>query len=73
VKGGKWIYGWVLIDSQGRVPIPPQAREEYDFSVEAEYLVLPESRTSDGFGITTRRRLKHRIPMLFMTGIVFEG
>ncbi|MFW9935999.1 MAG: hypothetical protein ACFFDU_10935 [Candidatus Thorarchaeota archaeon] len=73
MKGGKWTYGWVFIDSQGCVPIPPQAWVEYDFSVEDEYLVFPGSRTSGGFSITTRRRLKHRIPMPVMTGVVFEG
>ena len=28
-KGGKWVFGWVLVGPHGEVTIPPEAWDEY--------------------------------------------
>ena len=52
-KGGKWIYGWVVVRPQGKVTIPLEAQREYGFRVGDEVLFLQGSRSSGGFSIGT--------------------
>jgi hypothetical protein len=58
VKGGKWVFGWVLVGPQGAVTIPPGAWDEYAFQTEDEVIFLPGSRRSGGFGLSTPRLLE---------------
>jgi hypothetical protein len=58
VKGGKWVFGWVLVGPQGAVTIPPEAWDEYAFQTEDEVIFLPGSRRSGGFGLSTPRLLE---------------
>jgi hypothetical protein len=58
VKGGKWIFGWVLIGPRGEIAIPPEAWEEYGFQTGDEVTFLPGSRRSGGFGLSTPRLLE---------------
>ena len=30
-KGGKWIFGWVVVDDTRKIRIPPEAFGEYGF------------------------------------------
>jgi bifunctional DNA-binding transcriptional regulator/antitoxin component of YhaV-PrlF toxin-antitoxin module len=53
VKGGKWVYGWVVVGPEGEIILPPEARREYGFQAEAEVLFLRGSRSSGGFGISS--------------------
>ena len=32
VKGGKWVFGWIIVSPGGEVQIPPNAFAEYGFS-----------------------------------------
>jgi hypothetical protein len=58
VKGGKWVFGWVLVGPRGAVTIPPEAWDEYDFQTEDEVIFVPGSRRSGGFGLSTPRLLE---------------
>ena len=58
VKGGKWVFGWVLVGPQGEVTIPPEAWEEYGFQAGDEVILLPGSRRSGGFGLSTPQLLE---------------
>ncbi len=58
VKGGKWVFGWVLVGPQGAVTIPPEAWNEYAFQTEDEVIFVPGSRRSGGFGLSTPRLLE---------------
>jgi hypothetical protein len=58
VKGGKWVFGWVLVGPQGAVTIPPEAWDEYAFQTEDEAIFVPGSRRSGGFGLSTPRLLE---------------
>jgi len=53
VKGGKWVYGWVVIGSEGEITIPPQAWRAFGFHAGDEAVFTPGSRRSGGFAIST--------------------
>jgi hypothetical protein len=57
VKGGKWVFGWVIVGLQGELTIPPEAWVEYGFQLGEETAFLPGSGTSGGFGLSTPRLL----------------
>lgn len=58
VKGGKWVFGWVLVGFQRELTIPPEAWDEYGFQAGGEVAFLPGSRRSGGFGLSTPRLLE---------------
>jgi hypothetical protein len=57
VKGGKWVFGWVIVGPGGELTIPPAAWEEYGFQVGEEVTFIPGSRRSGGFGLAPPRLL----------------
>lgn len=61
VKGGKWVYGWVIVGPQGELRIPPEAGDEYGFQSGEEVVFLPGSRSSGGFGLSTPRLLEQLV------------
>jgi hypothetical protein len=61
VKGGKYVFGWSLVDNTGRIAIPAEAGSEYNFKSHDKILILPGSKTSKGFAITTERLIKDTI------------
>jgi hypothetical protein len=50
-KGGKWVFGWVVVSRDGAVRLPPQAAAEYGFEPEMALAFMRGSRTSGGFGL----------------------
>jgi bifunctional DNA-binding transcriptional regulator/antitoxin component of YhaV-PrlF toxin-antitoxin module len=57
VKGGKYAYGWSKVGTEGRIVIPPEAANEYKFT-DGPVIVIPGSKRSGGFAVTTAERLK---------------
>jgi bifunctional DNA-binding transcriptional regulator/antitoxin component of YhaV-PrlF toxin-antitoxin module len=57
VKGGKWVFGWVLVGRQGELAIPPEAWDEYGFQAGDEVTFIAGSRRSGGFGLSHSRLL----------------
>jgi hypothetical protein len=57
VKGGKWVFGWVIVGLQGELAIPPEAWDEYGFQAGDEVTFLAGSRRSGGFGLSHSRLL----------------
>jgi hypothetical protein len=53
VKGGKWIYGWVVVSPEREVVIPPDAWREFGFQGGGEAVFAPGSRRSSGFAVST--------------------
>jgi hypothetical protein len=51
VKGGKWVYGWVVVGRRSEITIPPEAWREFNFQAGEEAVFVPGSRRSGGFGI----------------------
>lgn len=56
-RGGKWVYGWIIVGPGSRLPIPPAAWRKYGFQAGGEALLLCGSRTSGGFGLANAARL----------------
>jgi hypothetical protein len=56
-KGGKWVFGWVVVGAERAIPIPPEAWDEYSFQPGEDVIFVPGSRTSGGFGVGTARTL----------------
>lgn len=56
-KGGKWVFGWVIVGSNGELPIPPEAFVEYRFQFGEAVVFIKGSHTSGGFGVGRLERL----------------
>jgi bifunctional DNA-binding transcriptional regulator/antitoxin component of YhaV-PrlF toxin-antitoxin module len=59
VKGGKYVYGWSEVNSNGRIVVPSEALEEYGFKDADKVIVMPASKRSGGFALTTPSLLKN--------------
>ena len=53
VKGAKWTYGWVVVDRDRRIRIPPDAWREYGFEAGDRAIFIRGSRTSGGFSLSS--------------------
>jgi hypothetical protein len=74
VKGGKWIFGWVVVGPDREIRIPSEAYIEYGFQAGEPVFFLAGSRTSGGFSILREARLPDsEIPLdkrAMATGVV---
>ena len=52
-KGAKWTYGWVVVSPAGSITIPPDAWRDFGFDQGDEAILIPGSRRSGGFAIST--------------------
>jgi hypothetical protein len=50
-KGGKWVFGWVVVRDGIKIAVPPEAYREYGFQTGEEIVFTRGSRRSGGFGI----------------------
>ncbi|MFW9905346.1 MAG: hypothetical protein ACFFFH_13480, partial [Candidatus Thorarchaeota archaeon] len=58
VKGGKYVFGWSLVQKNGRIIIPEEASIEYEFKTCDKAIIMPGSLTSGGFNISRVNQLK---------------
>jgi hypothetical protein len=58
VKGGKWVFGWVIVGPQRQIFLPPKVRREYGFRPDEPLLFLHGSRRSGGFSIGRLEKLE---------------
>jgi hypothetical protein len=76
-KGGKWVFGWSVVDSDGEVQIPPEAFVEYGFWDGEPILYLRGSRRSGGFSVGRPEKISQAdTPLLNRSigeGIIQEG
>lgn len=56
-KGGKWVFGWVIVGTGGEVLIPPDAFVEYGFRPGERVFITRGSQRSGGFGIGREEKL----------------
>jgi calcineurin-like phosphoesterase len=59
VKGGKYIFGWTQIGKDGRTKIPDEAFKEYKLFQDDKVIIMSGSKTSGGFGLTSKRLLEN--------------
>ncbi len=50
-KGGKWVFGWVVVRAGKKITVPPGAYREYGFQPGDEIVFTRGSRRSGGFGV----------------------
>jgi hypothetical protein len=50
-KGGKWVFGCVVVQAGKKLAVPPEAYREYGFQAGEEIVFTRGSRRSGGFGI----------------------
>ncbi|MBN2214198.1 MAG: hypothetical protein JW723_08135 [Bacteroidales bacterium] len=53
VKGGKYVFGWTIINPDLKVRIPDEAYHEYHLIQAEKLIIISGSKTSGGFGIFT--------------------
>ncbi|MFX0210360.1 MAG: hypothetical protein ACFFDT_30555 [Candidatus Hodarchaeota archaeon] len=58
VKGGKYAYAWSKVQKNGRIKIPIEALKEYNFKSDTIVILIPGSKRSGGFSISTEERLR---------------
>ena len=59
MKGGKHVFGWSEVDSNGRIVVPDEAFKEYGFKNARKVIMMPGSKRSGGFALTTPSLLKN--------------
>ena len=50
-KGGKWVFGWVIVNQDLIFQVPPDAYDEYGFITDQELAFTKGSHRSGGFGV----------------------
>ena len=59
VKGGKYVYGWSKVSARGKIAVPDETKEEYNLATCDKVILMPGSKRSGGFGLTTKELLKN--------------
>lgn len=61
VKGGKYVYAWTTVHSNGKIMVPKEALNEYNLEKCKTVFLMPASKTSGGFTLTTMDLLKDSV------------
>jgi hypothetical protein len=61
-KGGKFVFGWSVVRSNGQVRLPDMASDEYHITSEGKVILFTGSAKTGGFCVT-RRGLLQESPM----------
>jgi hypothetical protein len=68
-KGGKWVFGWVVVQPGKKITVPSEAYREYGFQAGEEIVFTRGSRRSGGFGIGRAARF----PALLKKRVLVQG
>ena len=53
------MYGWSKVSNIGKIAIPDEAKEEYNLATCDKVILIPGSKRSGGFGLTTKELLEN--------------
>jgi hypothetical protein len=56
-KGGKWVFGWSVVRSDGDIQIPLEAYNEYGFQPGEIVIITRGSQRSGGFSIAKAEKI----------------
>jgi len=73
VKGGKYIFGWTILNDDLRIRIPDETFEEYKFAESGNLIIISGSKTSGGFSIITPDSIinsKLSVPIVGLIGYI---
>jgi hypothetical protein len=68
-KGGKWVFGWVVVRAGKKIAVPPEAYREYSFQAGGEIVFTRGSQRSGGFGIGRA----DKVPALLRKRVLAQG
>jgi hypothetical protein len=68
-KGGKYVFGWSQVREDGGILLPDEALQEYRLDAVEKVILMSGSKTSGGFGITTKALLEQSP----LSGILFTN
>jgi bifunctional DNA-binding transcriptional regulator/antitoxin component of YhaV-PrlF toxin-antitoxin module len=68
VKGGKHVYAWSKVSANGRIVIPNEAITEYNLLTFDNVILMPGSKRSGGFGLTSVDLLKSSALRVILDG-----
>ncbi len=60
-KGGKFVFGWSIINPDGRLRIPEMAHEEYHLSNGSAAVLFSGSKKSGGFCVSNHALMKDSV------------
>jgi len=72
VKGGKWVYGWVVVGPERELTVPPEAWDAYGFQIGDEVAFIAGSRRSGGFGLSHARLLVGEAALLQVRALAWS-
>ena len=52
-KGGKYVFGWTIINKDFKIRIPDETYDEYNFTKTDKLIIISGSKSSGGFSIIT--------------------
>ncbi len=67
-KGGKFVFGWSIINQDGHVKIPEMTFNEYHLSSDEKVILISGSKISGGFCVSNFTLMKNSI----MKGLFIE-
>jgi bifunctional DNA-binding transcriptional regulator/antitoxin component of YhaV-PrlF toxin-antitoxin module len=53
------VYGWSKVSNRGKIAIPNEAKAEYNLATCDKVILIPGSKRSGGFGLTTKELLEN--------------
>ncbi len=68
VKGGKHVYAWSKVNNNGRIVIPNEAITEYNLLTCDKVILMPGSKRSGGFAVTSVEALKKSALRVILDG-----
>lgn len=69
-RGGKWVFGWTVVDQGKDILIPTMAYNEYGFHQDDPVVFTIGSRRSGGFGLGHREKV---VSSIVRSRIIGEG
>ncbi|MEO3944915.1 hypothetical protein [Gorillibacterium sp. CAU 1737] len=72
--GGKYVYGWIQGEANGKVRLPSEALSDYGIIPGERVLLMSGSKTSRGFSVLSVPRMRlHDSPLLEAVQPAFES
>ena len=58
-KGGKYVFGWSIIGSNGQIVFPDKILEEYNLTLGENVILMSGSKRSGAFSLSSKKLLKN--------------
>jgi hypothetical protein len=71
-RGGKWVYGWIIVGGDRYIRLPREAWKDYGFAPGCPAIFLHGSRTSGGFALGLPDRVAGLLATRMLGRSVFE-